>query len=396
MTAGRVYLDYNASAPLRPEVVEAMLRALTASGNASSVHREGRAARAAIEDARGKVCALVGAGAAKLVFTSGGTEANALALSPEVRVRGFGGRGGATPPSRCFIGATEHPSILAGGRFPAEAVTVIPVDANGVVDLAWLADHLGADAENWPFVSVQMANNETGVLQPIAAIARLVHDAGGVLHVDAVQAAAKMPIDFSTLGADMLSLSAHKFGGPQGAGALIYDPGVDLGSALLRGGGQEGGHRAGTENLAAIVGFGAAAAIAFGEIDAYMVTMAAMRDRIEREARQIHSDLVVFGADVERLANTSAFALPGVKAETLVMAFDLAGVAVSSGSACSSGKVRPSHVLAAMGIAPTVAEGAVRISLGWANREDDVERFASAFASVTRSLLARRAGTRAA
>ena len=396
MTAGRVYLDYNASAPLRPEVVEAMLHVLTASGNGSSVHREGRAARAAIEEARGKVAELVGAGGAKLVFTSGGTEANALALSPDVRVRGFGGRGANTRPSRCFVGATEHPSILAGGRFPADAVTVVPVDADGIVDIAWLAERLDADAEGWPFVSLQMANNETGVLQPIAEVAQLVHAAGGVLHVDAVQAAGKMPIDFSTLGADMLSLSAHKFGGPQGAGALIYTPGVDLGPSLLRGGGQEGGHRAGTENLAAIVGFGAAAAIAFSEIDNYIMAMAAMRDRIEREARQVLPDLVVFGADVRRLANTTAFAVPGVKAETLVMAFDLAGVAVSSGSACSSGKVRPSHVLAAMGIAPTVAEGAVRISLGWANRDEDVERFTSAFARVTRNLSARRQGIKAA
>ncbi|MBS7699384.1 MULTISPECIES: cysteine desulfurase family protein [unclassified Chelatococcus] len=395
MTAGRVYLDYNASAPLRPEVVEAMLRVLTASGNGSSVHREGRAARAAIEEARGKVAALVGGGAAKLVFTSGGTEANVLALSPHVRIRGFGGRSKDLPPSRCFIGATEHPSVLAGGRFPAEAVTVIPVGANGLVDVAWLAEHLDA-SDGWPFVSLQMANNETGVLQPIADVARLVHAAGGVLHVDAVQAAGKLPIDFSTLGADMLSFSAHKFGGPQGAGALVYDPSIDLGPALLSGGGQEEGHRAGTENLAAIVGFGSAAAIAFGEIDHYMKAMAEMRDRIEHHIRGLLPDVVVFGGGVERLANTSAFAIPGVKAETLVMAFDLAGVAVSSGSACSSGKVRPSHVLAAMGIEPAVAEGAVRVSLGWATSEEDVERFAAAFAKVTRSVMARRQGDRAA
>ncbi|CAH1662891.1 Cysteine desulfurase [Hyphomicrobiales bacterium] len=396
MTAGRVYLDYNASAPLRPEVVEAMLRVLTASGNGSSVHREGRAARAAIEEARANAAALVGAQAAKLVFTSGGTEANVLALSPHVRIRGFEGRNKDLPPSRCFIGATEHPSILAGGRFPAEAVTVVPVDGNGVVDIGWLAEHLGAGGEGWPFVSLQMANNETGVLQPIAEVAQLVHAAGGVLHVDAVQAAGKMPIDFSTLGADMLSFSAHKFGGPQGAGALVYNPGIDLGPALLRGGGQEEGHRAGTENLAAIVGFGAASAIAFGAIDHYMKAMAGMRGRIEHDMRSVLPDVVVFGDGVQRLANTSAFAIPGVKAETLVMAFDLAGVAVSSGSACSSGKVRPSHVLAAMGVEPVVAEGAVRISLGWANRDEDVERFASAFAKVTRSLLARRHGDRAA
>ncbi|MBX3536211.1 MAG: cysteine desulfurase [Chelatococcus sp.] len=395
MTAGRVYLDYNASAPLRPEVVEAMLRVLTTSGNGSSVHREGRAARAAIEEARGKAASLVGAEAAKLVFTSGGTEANVLALSPHVRVRGFDGRNKDLPLARCFVGATEHPSILAGGRFPAEAVVVVPVDGNGVVDIAWLEEHLD-DSAGRPFVSLQMANNETGVLQPIGEVAQLVHAAGGILHVDAVQAAGKMPIDFSTLGADMLSFSAHKFGGPQGAGALVYNPGIDLGPALLRGGGQEEGHRAGTENLAAIVGFGAAAAIAFGAIDHYMNAMALMRDRVEQDMRSVLPEVVVFGDGVERLANTSAFAIPGVKAETLVMAFDLAGVAVSSGSACSSGKVRPSHVLAAMGVEPDVAEGAVRISLGWATRDEDVERFAAAFARVTRSVLARRQGERAA
>jgi cysteine desulfurase len=399
MTSGRVYLDYNATAPLRPQVAEAMMRALTDVGNPSSVHREGRAARAAVERARAQVVALVGAGAAKVVFTSGGTEANVTALSPHLRVRSL--RGADAPPVRAyFVGAAEHPSVLAGGRLPADALRVTPVDGDGVVRLDWLARELEQLADRVPaaspFVSVQMANNETGALQPISELARLVHDAGGILHVDAVQAAGKLPIDFSTLGADLMSLSAHKFGGPQGAGALLVGPGIELGEALLRGGGQEEGRRAGTENFAAIVGFGVAAEIAFTELDDYMRRVAGMRDRLERTVRQVRPELVVFAERVARLANTSAFAVPGLKAETLVMALDLAGVAVSSGSACSSGKVRPSHVLAAMGVEPALAQGAIRVSLGWASREADVDAFVVAFDKVTSSLIARREGSKAA
>jgi cysteine desulfurase len=399
MTTGRVYLDYNATAPLRPEVVEAMARALTDVGNASSVHREGRAARAAVERARVQVARLVGAEAAKVVFTSGGTEANVTALSPHVRIHGLRGAD-VRPVGPCFVGATEHPSVLAGGRLPSEALRVIPVDGDGIVGLDWLAGELKLlterGAASRPFVSVQMANNETGVLQPILELARLVHDAGGILHVDAVQAAGKLPIDFSTLGADLMSLSAHKFGGPQGAGALVVAPGIDLGEALLRGGGQEEGRRAGTENFAAIVGFGVAAEIAFADLNDYMRRVAEMRDALERSLRQARPDLVVFSEGAPRLVNTSAFAVPGLKAETLVMALDLAGMAVSSGSACSSGKVRASHVLAAMGIEPGLAQGAIRVSLGWASQEADVDAFVTAFAKVTSSLIARREGSKAA
>ncbi len=354
MTA-RAYLDWNASALLRVEAREAMSAALELSGNPSSVHGEGRASRQLIEQARGEVAALVGADARNVIFTSGGTEANALALSPAIEV-------GAdkAPRNRLLISAIEHPSVLAGGRFSPAAIEQIPVNADGVVDLAALERRLAEGAR--ALVSLMAANNETGVIQPVTQAAEIVHRAGGLLHVDAVQAAGRMALDINTLDADLLTLSAHKLGGPKGAGALIKrDEALHFAEPLIQGGGQERGSRAGTENVAGIVAFGAAAAACGSALSAETVHMAAQHDRLESSLRALTPEAVIFGCEAERLPNTTLVAMPGAKAETLVIGFDLEGIAVSSGAACSSGKVAPSHVLAAMGMPAELARGAIRI-----------------------------------
>jgi cysteine desulfurase len=381
----RSYLDHNATSALRPQAAEAVLRALSLPGNASSVHAEGRAARAAIEAAREQVAALVGAAAKNVVFTSGGTEASATVLSPALR------RPGGANARLLLVGAAEHPCVLDGHRFPADAVERIPVDANGIVDLVWLEARLGR-AEGPVLVSIQAANNETGVLQPVAEAARVVRAAGGLLHSDAVQVAGKVPVNMAALGADVLTLSAHKLGGPKGVGAIVLaSEGVEIADRLLRGGGQERGARAGTENVAAIAGFGAAAEAAREAMTEDAARIRGLRDELEAVLGRIAPDAVIFGAGVERLPNTVAFAVPGLRAETALIAFDLAGVAVSSGSACSSGKVKRSHVLQAMGVEPALAEGAIRVSLGWNSTKEDVFRFAKACESVLRSLYQRRA-----
>jgi cysteine desulfurase len=364
----RAYLDWNASALLRAPARAEMIAALDEVGNASSIHREGRAARRLIENAREKVAALVQADPVRVVFTSGGTEANVLALSPKAG-------------QRLLVSAIEHPSVRAGGRFPADRVGEIPVDASGYVDLAALEAQLAAirRTDQAPvLVSIMLANNENGIIQPIDEASRIVHATGGVLHVDAVQAAGRIACDIGALGADLLTLSAHKLGGPKGIGALIRrQSGPDL-EPLLKGGGQERGSRAGTENVAAIAGFGAAAEAA-AQNRAEWVRVEQLRDRLEAGLREIAPGVIIFGAGSNRLANTTLFAVPGVKAETAVIALDLEGVAVSSGAACSSGKVQPSHVLAAMGVAPELARGAVRVSLGWDTTETDIECFFAAW-----------------
>jgi cysteine desulfurase len=353
------YLDYNATAPVRPAAAAAVAATLEAVGNASSVHAAGRAARRRIEDARERVAALVGAAPAGVVFTSGGTEANALALT---------GSGAA----RLLVSAVEHDSVLRN----APEAAPIPVDRNGVVDLAALERLLG-DARGEPcLVSLMLANNETGVIQPVAEAAAIARTHGARLHCDAVQAAGKIAVDMIALGVDMLTLSAHKIGGPQGVGALVLRDGVTL-TPLFRGGGQERGRRAGTENLPGIAGFGAAAAAALADLAAGApARIAAQRDRLEAA---LGSQAVVHGAGAARLPNTSCIGLPGRSAEIQVMALDLAGVAVSSGAACSSGKVRASHVLGAMGLSAADAGCAIRVSLGWASSEDDVDRFVAAW-----------------
>ena len=378
----RVYLDWNATAPLRPEARAAMVAALDACGNPSSVHAEGRAARRLIETAREQVAALVGANPRNVVFTSGGTEANVLALSSAIGT-------GREPAPRLLVSAIEHPSVLAGGRFPAAAVEKVGVTADGRIDLAALADRLaalGRAGKGPPLVSLMAANNETGVVQPVSEAARLVHEAGGFLHVDAVQAAGKIPCDLNELEADLLTLSGHKIGAPKGVGALIKrDEALQL-DPLIKGGGQERSARAGTENVAAIAGFGAAAAAAKANAGAEHARMVALRDRLETGLKAATPDVVIFGADGARLPNTTLVALAGMKAETTVIAFDLDGIAVSSGAACSSGKVAASHVLAAMGVAPELARAAIRVSLGWNTTESEVDRLVAAWIRLAEAL----------
>jgi cysteine desulfurase len=379
LTSERAYFDWNATAPLQPAARAAMLAALDAVGNASSVHGEGRAARGRHEAARRQVAALVGAQPAEVVFVSGATEANALALQADITIDGI-----KVPRGRLFMSAVEHPSVLAGERFAAGQSELLPVDGNGLVDVAALAAAL-AEAQR-PLVSVMLANNETGVIQPIAEIAAIVHAVGGLLHVDAVQAAGRIPIDMRALGADLMSLSSHKLGGPQGAGALIVRAGLNV-TPVIRGGGQERGVRPGTENVAAIAGFGAAAEAVRGNLSANAARMSALRERIEAAITAATPDAVVFGVSAPRLPNTTLVAVPGIKAETALIAFDLNGIAVSSGSACSSGKVAASHVLAAMGVEPVLARGALRISLGPETSENEVESLLIAWKRVVPSLL---------
>ena len=371
----RSYLDYNATAPLRVEVREAVIEALSLYGNPSSVHAEGRAARAAIETARAMVARLANARPEDVIFTSGGTEANALALAAQ-----------AGEAWHCYMSAVEHPSVLSGGRFYRETTTTIPVTSDGVMDLNGLTRELEKHRPGgWrPFVSLMAANNETGAIQPVPDAAKIVHEAGGLLHSDAVQAAGRVPLDLSALGTDMLSLSAHKIGGPKGVGALVLRERVSV-EPLIKGGGQERRRRAGTENVAGIVGFGVAADLAAADL-AKTAEIAKLRDELETRALAMSPDAVVLSARVPRLPNTTCLAVPGAKAETLVIGLDLAGVAVSSGSACSSGKVETSHVLSAMGVQPELAQGAIRVSLGFATSNTDIQSFLRAFGELVKRL----------
>ena len=376
----RAYFDWNATAPLRQEAHAAMSVALELTGNASSVHAEGRAARQAIEVAREKVANLVGAEAKNVTFTSGATEANMLALTPALETAGEKSK-----RDKLLVSAIEHPSVLSGGRFAPEAVEKLPVTNGGLLDLHALRSAL-ARAER-PLVSVMLANNETGVIQPIPEIADILHAANGVLHVDAVQGPGRIDCRMSDLGADLMSLSAHKFGGPRGAGALIRSGDIHVAEPLIKGGGQERSLRAGTENVAAIAGFGAAASCAASEQHADSERMSRLRDLLEEQLQRATPNIVFFGQGSARLPNTTLFAVPGIKAETAIIAFDLNGIAMSSGSACSSGKVQASHVLAAMGVEPQLSRGAVRLSLGWSTTQADVERLLTAWNKVVSSLL---------
>lgn len=383
---GRSYFDWNATAPLRDEARSALMSALALTGNPSSVHAEGRGARALVENARAEVAALVGAEPGDVFFTSSGTEANMMALTPAIETAAE-----RQPRSRLLISSVEHASVRSGGRFPPDAVSEVPVDADGRIRLDALAETVAASPR--PLVSLMLANNETGVLEPVAEAAIIVHDAGGLLHVDAVQAAGRIAFDITALGADLLTLSAHKIGGPRGVGALIRrDENLHLSAPLIRGGGQERGLRAGTENVPGIAAFGAAAAAARRAQGAEAPRMQALRDRLEAGLREIAPAVVIFAASAARLPNTSLFALEGLKAETAVIGFDLAGVAVSSGAACSSGKVQPSHVLEAMGVSPGLLRGAVRASLGPATTESDIERFHDAWRKLTSALSKGRRG----
>jgi cysteine desulfurase len=379
------YLDYNATSPLRPEARAAMEHAFSVSGNPSSVHLEGRVARALVEDAREKVAALVGALPQDVIFTSSGTEANVLALcgavqsSAEAEAR----------ITRLFVSAIEHDSVLQtanmlGERQPGVRVGYIPVTPDGVVDLAALNGQL-REGKGRTLIAVMAANNETGVIQPVEKIAKLAREYDAYLHIDAIQACGKIAVDAGC--ADYLSLAAHKIGGPQGVGALIVKDGAPLAAQLL-GGGQERGRRAGTENVIGIAGFGAAAEAVKSEDVAPVL---ALRDRFESCLKTTHADVTIFGADASRLGNTSNFALAGIAAETAVMALDLDGVRVSSGAACSSGKVRPSHVLAAMGVSEETARSALRVSFGWNSLPTDVDAVLNAIEKISAQARSRRA-----
>src|SRR6476646_4385232 len=376
--ADRIYLDWNATTPLRPEAREAPAAAMDLSGNPSSVHAEGRQARRLVENERATIAGAVGALARNVIFTSGGTEANALALTPGLR------RASGAPVERLAVSAIEHASVLAGGRFPAQAISTIGVTRSGLVDLDRLRGMLAGTPPT--LVSIMLANNETGAVQPVTEAGEIVHSAGGLLHVDAIQAFGKISFNINALNADLVTLSAHKIGGPKGAGALVLAEGLTGLEPLLRGGGQELSRRAGTENVAGIAGFGAAVKAALEALETDTNRLQALRDKLESGLRQTPGAMV-FSDAARRLPNTTLFTVPGLRAETAVIGFDLAGVAVSSGSACSSGKVQPSHVLQAMGFGPKLAQGAVRLSLGWSTSETDIEMTLKAWRKLAGSLL---------
>ncbi len=365
MQSNPVYLDYNATTPVRPAAVRTMAAALGRCGNPSSVHAAGRGARLAIETARAAVASLVNVPPRCVMFTSGGTEANNTALARR------------EPNGRVLASAIEHDSILA-----LDGVATVPVSQDGIIDLGALDDMLAAEPG---LVSVMLANNETGVIQPLRDVVRLAREHGARVHCDAVQAAGKIAVDMAALGVDMMSLSAHKLGGPQGVGALIVAD-DDLLRPMLRGGGQERGRRAGTENVAGIVGFGAAAEAADPLVA--MERVRGLRDGLESRVCAIAPEAVIHGARRARLPNTSCISLPGARSDIQVMALDLDGIAVSAGSACSSGTIAPSHVLRAMGFGEAMAASAIRVSLGWASTADDVERFVASWSAMRARLCA--------
>lgn len=373
----RIYLDWNATAPLLPCVRDALLHAFDLSGNPSSVHKEGRAARMAVESARRNVANLVGAQASHVVFTSGATEAANLVLTPDYKM----GRS-ALRIGKLYVSAIEHPAVREGGRFSKDNVTEIPVTSDGVLDLdalkKLLEDH--DKTTGLPMVAVMLVNNETGIVQPVAEAARLVHAAGGLMVVDAVQAAGRLPIDIQALDADFLFVSSHKIGGPKGVGALVTRGEAMMPKALIHGGGQEKGHRSGTENTTAIIGFGAAAAFVLDGLVERNAAIATLRERLETGMRKAAVDVIIHGAEVDRVANTTFFTLPSLKAETGQIAFDIEGIALSAGSACSSGKVGESHVLTAMGKDPKL--GGLRISLGVSTSEAEIDQALAAFEKI--------------
>ena len=355
MAKRAIYLDYNASAPMRPAVRDAVVESLAWTGNPSSVHGFGRAVRGAVETARGRVADFLGVAFSQIIFTSGATAANHLALSGS----GF---------SRHLISAVEHDSI----RKAVPAAEIVPVDANGIVDLAALEAMLNKDATP-ALVAIMSANNETGVIEPVAEAAKIVHGHGSRLLCDAVPSVGKLPLNVTDLGADYLTVSAHKFGGPTGAGALVLGPDAPL-VPWMEGGGQERGRRPGTENFSGIVGFGVAADEAAKDLP-HFLELRVLRDRLEAGLRETLPSVKFWGEAVPRIANTVSICMPGVVAETQIMAFDLAGIAVSAGAACSSGKVGSSHVLLAMGVPLEAADATIRVSLGWETQADDIACF---------------------
>ncbi|MDH4982694.1 cysteine desulfurase family protein [Hyphomicrobium sp. D-2] len=369
MTRVRTYLDYNASAPLRPAAREAVLAALDAPGNASSVHAEGRRARTIIEGAREHVAALVGATPSEVVFTSGATEANNCVM--------------AAGWAAICVADIEHDPVLAPARGSGAEIIKLPVSTDGVVDLAAAREALAEAVSRHQdarrvLLSVMMANNETGVIQPVAKAGNMARDLGIQFHVDAVQGVGRLPFQFSDIGADTLTISAHKLGGPRGVGALIVGDGNNL-PALVRGGGQERRRRGGTENVAGIAGFGAAAAEVQRECERSSERLQVLRDRLEADVMRETPAAVIIGRNVARIANTSCIAMPGKPSETLVIRMDLDGIAISSGAACTSGKIGENTVLAAMGLDASITGSAVRVSLGAGTTDDDVTAFLAAW-----------------
>ncbi len=362
-----IYLDYNATTPIRPEVISRMGEIMALPGNASSIHGPGREARKVIEDARAQLAAPLDVGPQQIIFNSGATEGNNTIL------KGFAGK-------RVLVSAIEHASVIESGV----TTEIIPVTAEGVVDLEAYKRIL-YNGESPGLVSVMLVNNETGVIQPVAEIAALAHEAGALVHCDAVQALGRIPFTRESLGVDFLTLSAHKLGGPQGAGAIIMAAKAPL-PKLIHGGGQERRQRAGTENVAAIAGFGLAAKLAVEHMAQYLA-LAAKRDALEEYLLTSTNGLRIHGRNAPRVANTISLSLTGTTSETLLMAFDLEGVALSSGSACSSGTVKPSHVLLAMGISEEEAKCALRISFGWQTTDAELEDFKAAWDKVRARIL---------
>ena len=377
----RIYLDYNASAPLCSSAKTAMTAAFELSGNPSSVHSSGRHVRAAVEQAREQLAEFVGVRPQDVIWTSGGTEANNLALTPSLFPREM------QEEVTLYVSAIEHPAVLNGMRFPKERIKIIPVTPSGVIDLAWLESEL---TQNLPeeeltedrapgtqplLVSVMLANNETGVMQPIKKLSELVHKVGGLLHSDCVQGFGKQPIHMGELGADLISVSAHKIGGPQGVGAVIVrDADIILRDPLVAGGGQELKRRGGTENVLGIIGFGAAIK-EIKNAQAEQARVQILRDNMETALQDAAPEVQVFGQDQDRLPHVCCFGVAGMMAETQVIQLDLAGIAVSSGSACSSGKVEQSHVLKAMGVDEALSFSALRVSLGTDTQQSDLDEF---------------------
>jgi cysteine desulfurase len=388
MAMERTYLDYNASAPLLPDARNAMLAALDTSANPSSIHSDGRKSRASIERARINVADLVGAKADQVVFTNGATEAAQLVLSPILNAPA-----GEVKLDHLYVSAIEHPCILNGGRFDEGQRTIVPVTTEGVLDLELFGEILSNRRSDAPFLmALMLANNETGIIQPVTEASKLVHEAGGYLLVDAVQAVGRIPINISDLGADFLILSSHKIGGPQGVGALVLGDKNIKPRPLVQGGGQEFQLRAGTENVAGIVGFGAASILCIDQLD-HMREIVYVRDKFEEQLKTVleplgnrFGPLLIIGEGVERLANTTCFAIAGINAETALISLDLDGISVSSGSACSSGRVETSHVLMAMGLDKDVANAAIRVSLGWNSTAADTKNFLEAWSSYLKRL----------
>jgi cysteine desulfurase len=367
----RSYLDHNATSPLRPEARDAMMAAMAYTGNPSSVHADGREAHAAVENARETVARVFQVKPQAVTFTSGGTEAANWLLQ-------------AWPGRKLAVSAVEHPCVQKGHRFPDEDVSVVPVSSDGVIDLEELEKALASPA----IVAVQAANNETGVIQPLSDVASLTKN--GFVVCDAVQMVGRVPLrDLSVAGA--LFFSAHKFGGPKGIGAVIWQSAEPEPAPLIRGGGQESRRRSGTENVVGIAGLAAALDAADKEQVTWKSRAEALQLKLEQGLRVLAPDAVIFGENAERLPNTTCFAIPGKSAETLLIAFDLEGTAISSGSACSSGKAARSHVLAAMGVKDSLGEGVIRVSTGWNTEDADIERFLAALEKICRGRAGRRA-----